>query len=249
MTRFLAVLGALVLLAGCAKLEQPTRAAVVDGHIRVLDRIPGQHPNAAPDQWWSSRTAGQGQLAVVDLQGTLAVRADMPGGSLMGRRVDAALTATPYLRWSWYLEPLAFGGGPGTGQERGLRVVVFYRSTERPAIEDWRSWLRVSPAEWDRSVQISFGGHGAARAEQAMQRKAVGDDAGRTIPLREPRTEQAGAWHVEAIDLAELHRRFWPNENPANVRVAMIAFGGYAGEVPPGLPGWVGYVADVVLSR
>lgn len=249
MTRFLAILGALVLLAGCAKVEPTSRAPVIDGNIRILDRIPGLHANAAADQWWTSRTSGGGQLAVVDLQGTVAVRADVPGGALMGRRVDATLSATPFLRWSWYLEPDAFGGGPGSGQERGLRVVVFFRSIERPWTEEWTSWLWSSPAEWDRTVQISFGGHGAARADLALQRKSATDPAGRVIPLREARPGQAGAWHVEAIDLVELHRRFWPNEDPANVRIAMIAMGGYSGEVPAGLPAWVGYVADVHLSR
>ncbi|MCM0019101.1 MAG: DUF3047 domain-containing protein [Tagaea sp.] len=249
MTRFLAALAALALLAGCAKFEPPTRAAVVDGHIRILERIPGLHRDAAADQWWTRRRAGEGQLAVVELQGTVAVRADVPGGSLMGRRVDAALAATPYLRWSWYLEPAMFGGGPGSGESRGLRVVVFFRSNDRPWTEEWSSWLWAAPAEWDRWAEISFGGVGAAQAQESEQRKFARDDSLRRIDLRAPRTGQAGEWHVEAIDLIELHRRYWPDEDPAKVRISLIAFGGYSGPVPGGLPVSIGYVSDVVLSR
>jgi hypothetical protein len=249
MIRFFAALGALALLAGCAGQQPQSRAPVEDGQIRVLDRIPGLHRNAAADQWWTRRRAEEGQLAVVDLQGTVAIRADVPGGALMGRRVDAGLAATPFLRWSWYLEPAIFGGGAGTGEERGLRVVVFFKSGERPWTENWSSWLRAAPAEWDRWAEISFGGFGAARAEAGQQRKSAADDAGRRLALREPRTGQAGEWHVEAIDLAELHRRFWPNEDPSKVRITMIAVGGFSGPVPPGLPASIGYVSEVILSR
>jgi hypothetical protein len=249
MTRLLATLGALALLAGCINIQQPTRASVEDGQIRILDRIPGLHRNAAADQWWTQRRVEEGQLAVVDLQGTVAVRADVPGGALMGRRVDAGLAATPYLRWSWYLEPAMFGGGTGSGQERGLRVVVFFRSNERPWAENWSSWIWAAPAEWDRWAEISFGGFGAARAEAGQQRKWIADDAERRIVLREPRTGQAGEWHAEAIDLAELHRRLWPNEDPSQVRITMIAVGGFSGAVPPGLPASIGYVSEVLLSR
>lgn len=249
MTRLLAALAALALLAACGRIEQPTRAPVVDGQIRVLDRIPGLHRNAAPDQWWSQRGIEQGQLAVVDLQGAASVRADAPGGTLMGRRVDAALTATPYLRWSWYLEPGVFGGGPGGGQERGMRVLVFFRSAERPDIERWSSWLWAAPAEWDRWATIAFGGTGAPRVEAAAQRKWAQDETGRAIALREPRPGQAGEWHVETIDLLELHRRLWPGEETAGVRVTMIAVGGFSGPLPPGAHGPIGYVSEVFLSR
>ncbi|MFM7343936.1 MAG: hypothetical protein ACKO1J_01030 [Tagaea sp.] len=248
MIRFFAALGALALLAGCAGQQPQSRAPVEDGQIRVLDRIPGLHRNAAADQWWTRRRAEEGQIAVVDLQGTVALRADVPGGALMGRRVDASLAATPFLRWSWYLEPAIFGGGPGTGEERGLRVVVYFLSTDRPRTETWISWVRTAP-EWDRWAEITFGGFGAARAEAGQQRKSAGDEAGRRIALREPRAGQAGEWHVEAIDLAELHRRFWPDMDPSRVRIAMIAVGGYSGQVPAGLPGSIGYVSEVFLSR
>jgi Protein of unknown function (DUF3047) len=249
MTRILAVLAAFVLLSGCTKIEQPTRAAVVDGQIRVLERIPGLHRDADAGQWWLRRRVEEGQLAVVDLRGTAAVRADVPGGSLMGRRVDATLAATPFLRWSWYLEPAIFGGGPGSGDPRGMRVVVFFRSSERPVTEEWSSWIWAAPAEWDRWVEISFGGTGAAAAEAAEQRKFALDDSKRRIELRAPRPGQAGEWHVEAIDLVELHRRYWPGDDPAKVQVVLIAVGGYSGPVPGGLPVSIGYVSEVVLSR
>lgn len=249
MKRLFVLACVLALAAGCAGGGAVSRAPVVDGQVRILERIPGLHANAAPDQWWTQRRANEGPLAIVDLQGTVAVRPDVPGGALMGRRVDAALTATPYLRWSWYLEPTLFGGGPGAGEERGLRIVVFFRSAERPWSETMSSWLRRSPPEWDRWAEITFGGVGAARAEQALQRKSIADDAGRRTQLREPRAGQAGEWHVEAIDLVEVYRRLWPNEDPAKVRIALVAVGGFSGPLPPGSPASIGYIAEAFLTR
>jgi hypothetical protein len=246
---FAALLAALTLSACIVDISQPTRAPVVDGNVRIIDRFPGAHPNPAADQWWTQRRLDDGQLALVDLRGTPAVRADVPGGGLMGRRVQASLAATPFLRWSWFLEPTAFGGGPGTGQERGLRLMIHFKSAERPWMEELSSWIWAAPAEWDRTIVIGFGGVGAARAEQALHRKWALDDAGRSILLREPRPQQAGQWHVEAIDLVELHRRFWPTEDPSKVTVTMIAIGGYSGPVPAGVSDAIGYVSEVYLTR
>jgi hypothetical protein len=244
---------ALLVLAACsggAPATGPaTRASVVDGTIRILDRIPGTQANPAPEQWWTRRTGNEGPLTIVDLQGALAVRPDAPGGSLMARRVDASLTATPFLRWSWYLEQAVFGGGAGTGQERGLRLVVFFRSVDRPFSERMASWAFVEPAEFDHWVEVSFGGFGAGRAEAAQQGKWAADEAGRRIVLREARGEQAANWHVEAIDLGELYRRFWPNGDPAKTRIVMVGLGGFSGPLPEGVPGAIGYVSEVYLTR
>lgn len=257
MKKHIVIAAALLVLAACSSgpsgqapaPAQATRASVVDGTIRLLDRIPGAQANAAPEQWWTRRQTNEGPLTVVDLQGTLAIRPDAPGGSLMARRVDASLAATPFLRWSWYLEPSVFGGGPGTGQERGLRMVVFFRSVDRPFSERLASWAFVEPAEYDHWVEISFGGFGAARAEMAQQRKWTADDSGRRIVLREPRAEQAGNWHVEAIDLNELFKRFWPSGDPSKMRIVMVGLGGFSGNVPEGVPGAIGYISEAYLTR
>ncbi|MBN9496451.1 MAG: DUF3047 domain-containing protein [Alphaproteobacteria bacterium] len=257
MKKHIVIAAVLLVLAACASgpsgnapaPAQATRASVVDGTIRLLDRIPGAQSNPAPEQWWTRRQANEGPLTVVDLQGTLAIRPDAPGGSIMARRVDASLAATPFLRWSWYLEPSVFGGGPGTGQERGLRMVVFFRSVDRPFSERLASWAFVEPAEYDHWVEISFGGFGAARAEMAQQRKWTADESGRRIVLREPRAEQAGNWHVEAIDLNELYKRFWPSGDPAKMRIVMVGLGGFSGPVPDGVPGAIGYISEAYLTR
>jgi hypothetical protein len=119
----------------------------------------------------------------------------------------------------------------------------------RPGLERYTSWTGIGTSEWDRFVEISFGGFGAARAEEARLAKWVTDDQGRKLNLRDPRTGQAGAWHVEAVDLAEVHRHFWPNENPAGVQITLISFGGLRGRTPPDVPEAIGYVAEVTLSR
>lgn len=241
-------MAATLLLAACA--APAPRAVVVDGSLRLLERgVPGIHQGANAQEWQMARGLNDGQLNVMELQGSVVVRANAPGGATMGRRIATTIGATPYLRWSWYLEPTQFGGGPGDGSERGIRLIAFFRSPTRPGMERYAGWVGVPAAEWDRYVEISFGGFGAPRAEEARLAKWVTDDKGRKLNLRDPRIGQAGAWHVEAIDLAEVHRHFWPNENPAGVQVTLISFGGLRAKTPPDTPESIGYIAEITLSR
>lgn len=245
--RLLAIAAALLLTA-CA--GPAPRAVVVDGSLRLLERgVPGLHPGANIQEWQMLRGLNEGQLNVMELQGSVVVRANAPGGATMGRRIATTIGATPYLRWSWYLEPTQFGGGAADGVERGMRLLVYFRSPARPGLERYTGWTGIGVAEWDRFVEISFGGFGVERAEEARLAKWVTDDQGRKLNLRDPRTGQAGAWHVEAVDLAEVHRHFWPNENPAGVQITLISFGGLRGRIPPDVPEAIGYIAEVTLSR
>jgi len=239
---------AFLLLGACA--DTAPRAVVVDGSLRILERgVPGVHPGASAREWVFTRGISEAQINLMELQGSVVARANAPGGATMGRRIATTIGATPYMRWSWYLEPTQFGGGTGDGLERGVRVLVFFRSPQRPGMERYTSLIGMQPPEWDRYVEIAFGGFGAARAEEARQAKWITDDKGRKLDLRDPRPGQAGNWHVEAIDLTEVHRHFWPNENPAGVQIAMIAFGGLRSEAPPDVPAAIGYVAEISLSR
>ncbi|MCZ8312964.1 MAG: hypothetical protein O9320_19115 [Magnetospirillum sp.] len=236
-------------LGGCAG-SAPPRGSIVDGGLRLFaDGVPGVHGNADQRQWWTSRPNGAGDLALVDLQGSIALRADAPGGMQMGRRLSTALTATPYLRWTWYLEPAVFGGGPGAGLERGMRVTIYFRTPNRSASGGYLAFLGMGAEEWDRSVEIAFGGFGAGRSDGATQSKWAVDNAGRRLELRPPRTGQAGAWHVEAIDLSEVYRYFWPGESLEDVQIAIIAAGGFSGRVPPEAGIAIGYVAEISISR
>lgn len=249
MNRLLAILAACAVLAACA--APPARAPVVDGTVRLLERNLLATPDglASASEWRIDRPHAAAPLALVDLDGAVAVRADSPAGTLIGRRLATTIGATPFLRWSWYLEPAAYGGGPGEGTERGLRMRVHFRSPARPALERYRSFLGMQPPEWDRFIEIGFAGAGVARADEARLAKWATDDKGRKLELREPRAGQAGAWHVEGIDLAEIHRHFWPDEAPATVQITLVSLGGLPGRLPDNVPPTIGYLAEIVLSR
>ncbi len=245
--RLLAITAAL-LLAACG--DPWPRAIPVDGAIRVLDRgVPEIHPGASAKEWRILRSGGEAQLNLRDIEGAVVVTANQPGGATMGRRLTTTIGATPYLRWSWYLEPLQYAGGPGEGTERGVRIVVFFRSVQRPSMERYAGWIGVPGPEWDRFVEFDFGGFGAQRMEDARFAKWVSDDAGRKLMLREPRPTQAGLWHAEAVDLTEVHKHFWPNEDPGSVQIVMVAVGGLRAAIPPEATAAIGYLADVSLSK
>ncbi len=245
--RLLAILAALLVTA-CA--DPAPRAVVIGGSLRLLERgVPGMHPGANVEEWQVSRGFDEGEINLMDLQGSVVVRANSPGGATMGRRIATTIGATPYLRWSWYLEPTQFAGGPGDGNERGMRMTIYFRSPQRPTLERYGSWVGMPTAEWDRWVEIAFGGFGAGRPEEARLAKWVTDDQGRKLNLRDPRTGQAGNWHVEAVDLTEVHKHFWPGEDPSTVQVTLISFGGLGARAPEAVPPPIGYIAEITLSR
>lgn len=70
MKKNIVIAAILLVLAACSSgpsgqapaPAQATRASVVDGTIRLLDRIPGAQANAAPEQWWTRRQANEGQI-------------------------------------------------------------------------------------------------------------------------------------------------------------------------------------------
>jgi len=249
MNRPLAILAACAFLAACA--APPARAPVVDGTVRLLERSLLSSPDGltSATEWRIDRPVGAASLALVDLEGAVAVRADAPAGTLMGRRLATTIGATPYLRWSWFLEPAVFGGGPGDGRERGMRLRIHFRSPARPALERYGGLLGIRPPEWDRYIEIGFSGVGVPRVEEARLSKWAADDKGRKLELREPRAGQAGAWHVEGVDLAEVYRHFWPGEDAATVQVTLVSLGGLPARTAENVPPTIGYLAEIVLSR
>jgi len=251
---------ALLALAACSAPPPPSPLSEQGGRALVLGPDPAFQPASAQDPWWRSPPSGADRFAVVDLSGTTvlrvnAVRADQPSMAALGRRLSVPLLAMPYLHWAWYLEPAVFGGGPGDGLERGLRISVgFYGGApDTPQLTD--IMFGTGPAGTplhDRRIDITFGGIGAPREQDATQHMAAVNDKGIVYELRPQEFGQAGDWKLEALDLAKLYEHFWPRDPLRLVRIAFVAVSGLGGRpvvdpAAPPLP--LGYVAEVSLTR
>jgi hypothetical protein len=249
---------AVLLLVGCAD-RRPPALAEVGGRALVIGPDAGFNPASAGDPWWRApRNASR--FTTVDLEGTTVLRVDtpppdQPTTSVLGRRLDVPLLAMPYLHWAWYVDPAIYGGGPGDGLDRGLKLSVgFYGGKpSTPQLTD--RLFGTGPGGYplhDRRFDITFGGIGAPRAENAMQRITVVSEDGIVHELAAARPSQSGAWKLEAVDIGKLYERFWPGDRINLTRIMFVAVGSLPGrptvEAAAGpLP--LGYVAEVTLTR
>ena len=255
-----ALVVALALTAGACADRPPTPLAETGGKAVVLGPDPGFNPAAISDPWWRSPPGGPGLFSVVELDGTPALEikapeAGDPTGAVFGRRLAVPLLAMPYLQWAWYLEPAVYGGGAGDGLDRGLRLTIgFYGGTSKaPQLTD--HLFGTGPAGYpihDRRIDITFGGIGAPRPEDSTQHMAAVDIRGISYELRKDNFGQAGAWKLEALDLAKLYKQFWPRDRMDLVQITFVAVGSLGGR--PTLartsgPIPLGYVAEISLTR
>jgi hypothetical protein len=257
--RLLAVVASLA-LAACSAPPPPSPLPEQGGRALVLGPDPAFQPASLQDPWWRSPADGPNRFAVVDLSGTTVLRVDavaegQPTTAALGRRLAVPLLAMPYLHWAWYLEPAVFGGGPGDGLERGLRISVgFYGGNpDSPQLTD--VMFGTGPAGTplhDRRLDITFGGIGAPREQDATQHMVAVNDKGVPYELRPQEFGQYGEWKLEALDLAKLYEHYWPRDRLQRVNIAFVSVSGLGGRpvvdpAAPPLP--LGYVAEVSLTR
>ena len=243
----------MVAISGCAE-RPPAPLAAVNGRSVVLGPEPGFDPAAPPKDWFvvPSRTANA--FKVVDLSGIPVLRVDGSGGPLLGRTIATPLLAAPYLHAGWYLDPALYGGGPRDGLPRGLRLVVGFKGGTPGGAQLIDHLFPSDLPSYDRFIELRVGGLGTAHAEEAQIELTAISDRGVRRVIRPPSRDQAGRWHLEAIDLAALYGGYWPADRMGKVEIAFIAVGGLQHYPVPAASGNAdgtpaGYVAEILLTR
>ncbi len=233
-TRHAASLLLLALFAACAAPRGPhDLGAGPEGNLDVLGPTPDLVAAGLPGDWVGQGRAGPGQARVVELAGVPALRL-VPGseGFLVARRIEAPLSVTPYLSWSWNIEHHGDGLHP-------VRLIVGFQSR---AGESPGAMPGGTLPPHDRSFAIAW-------ADSALRRGSVvkPQDFPHRAPLYIARggRENAGAWWLETIDLNQIYRELWPSDDPGRVRVVFIGLAAapQAGTAP------AAHVSGVRLSR
>ncbi len=246
----LAVLG----LAGCARRAEPgaPQVQIVDSIAALYAPDPGFDPDRPPDDWFRLPVGRAGGFANTVLGSTRVLQIEAASGALIGRRVELPLLGLPFLRWTWYLDPALYLGGPAEGAERGLRLVFGFSGGalgERPFLGG--AFVRNQPEfpDHDRRIEIAWGGQGAFPSETPVQGLSATNDRGRRRQVRAPAAGQTGRWRSEVLDLGELYGWFWPNDRYGETRLSFFAIGGLPAPLPPEARSTIGYVLEVLLTR
>lgn len=230
----------LATLSGC-EIKQASVVAP-EGLLNVLGPFPGFTPVALPGDWAIEKDGDltEEQLKVVNKEGVPALKITNGEDSfIVVRRTDAMMLATPFLSWSWFIEP------PSTSGFHPIRMVIGFYGGD-PASPSRGSeplrWLGSSLPAHDRALSLTW-------SESALQRGTLNKPEAEN-PRAAPRytvrggRENAGSWWLETVDLSDLYRQAWPKDEMGSVKVVFIGIAAAGGREPA-----PAHVSGIVLSR
>ena len=229
----------LLLLTSCG--GKPSTVIAPEGLLAVLGPVPGFSATDIPGDWTvEGDTPSEHQFTVVNKAGVPALK--IINGEepfIVVRRIRAMMLATPFLSWSWNIEP------PSTTGFHPMRLIVGFKETD-PETGGWvsqpYSLFGSGLPPHDRAISLTWG-------ESALQRGTLSpplDQDGRTAPRYTVRggRENAGSWWQETVDLSELYTRTWPNADASGIQVVFIGIAAAGGR-----PAAEAFVSGIVLSR
>ena len=238
--RLLLALGSISLLAFAAACSKPASNVTPSGTMNVLGPVPAFEPNALPLDWVIAGKAERGQCTVVERDGVPAVRV------INGRRrfgavkpTRASLLATPYLSWAWNMEPQSSGVHP-------VRLVVgFYGGNPKSRGLGGTGLVFPGGARppHDRAVVITWGESALQRGSITKPKSSTRRQAASRYTARGGR-ENTGSWWLETVDLSDIYRRAWPEDDPGLSRITFIGIAAAAGKPPS-----AAYISGLRLSR
>lgn len=139
----------------------------------------------------------------------------------LGRRTNVAILGSPFLSFDWQLRNGAMAGD--STLILGFKNQKATRWTEND--------LGIGLPGVDYILQIPVGGN----------------PVGQTPLLNHPAPDETGYWQTDYLDLATLHRHYWPDTNTRDVKLVWI---GIAATPHPNRPTHaVTYLSHILLSR
>jgi len=239
-------------LTGCVgPLPPPPLTQLPNDRLLVLGPTADLDPRRPPPGWSLIAPERAAEIAVTTQSGRPALSLSAPGGASLVRQFNIPLTAAPGLEWSWKLESAAFGGGPGDGLARGLRLIIGFSGGGSPDLIVPHRWMRSYAGfqPHDRRIEISFGGTGASRSELASTELAATAEDGARRVLRAPAHGLTGGWTSEFVDLLALYRGFFTRDRFAEVTFAFVAIGALPARLPDGIASTIGHVVEIQVFK
>lgn len=235
--RLAAAMTAILGLAACA-----VPRATVDpaGRLDILGPGPGFSPTGGSGEWSTIDPGDDSgpQFVTVETQGIRSLRVvsgRKPG--VLFRHIDAILVVAPYLSWNWNVEPHADTVHP-------VRLIAgFYGGN--PESGSWGSrplaWLGSDLPPYDRMLSIGWDASALRRGSMSPPRKDGRAPRHYTVRGGE---ENTGAWRLETVDLAQIYRQAWPDDDVSRVKIMFIGIAAVGSEAPAAAS-----FSGLVLSR
>lgn len=232
------------LLSACAEVK--TKNITPEGRLDVLGPTPQFSSKlideTLPPDWVlvGKRTANN--IKINPIAGVPGIGLTSSDESLLAvRRVGAMMLATPYLSWAWNMTDHGDGMHP-------VRIIVGFKNNTIDIKPDFFSFARMGLKNTDlpmhnRAISIVWGDSALGRG--SLRLPMAGADAPEA-PLYMPRggRENTNKWWMETVDLSDIYKKAWPDDNARDIAVSFIGIA-----ASPGRPGHRGRISGIVLSR
>jgi hypothetical protein len=226
----------LLAAAGCAI---PRANVDPDGRLAVLGPTPGFSITSLPDDWVIAGDArlGRRNTTLVHRQGVPALRVENGAAAfVVARRTDVSLLASPFLSWSWHVEPHA-------GETHPVRLMMGFHGGD-PESRSWGAqpfaWLGRNTPPHDRMISLAWG-------VSALRRGAIdppSEDGRGARYTQRGGIENTATWWLETVDVSDIYARIWPADDLAAARIVFVGMSAAGG----GDKG-AALVSGIVISR
>ena len=235
--RVASLLVLVLLVIACTKTIRST--ITINGSMNILGPVPEIWENQFSVGWYTQGSPAPGQLSIVELSGIPALKVvNAPASLITVKPVQASLLATPYLSWAWNMESQDNGQHP-------VSLFVGLQHNNQQTRNLAPSFIRSGEAlpYHDRMLSLTWGDSALQRGtittiNSSKNRKKI---AGFTVRGGQ---ENSGSWWFETVDLYDIYRRAWPNDNIEKTQLTFIGIGTAPGNTPI-----AGYISGLRLSR
>lgn len=231
-----AVFFILLFLVGCAVPRTPVGP---EGTLDVITSV-FESPGGVLPGDWAIEAGGEAHehISITEKEGVPAIRVVNGDDPFIAvKRVQAALLATPYLKWAWHMTPHRTGLHP-------VRLMIGFHGGH-PESASWGgepfAWLGSALPPHDRVLSIVFGDSALKRGSLAQPPRE-----GNAAALYTARggMENASQWWLEDVDLSHLYARAWPGDELGRVQVVFIGVAAAGGRAPSS-----GFFSEILLYR
>ncbi|MEG3619180.1 DUF3047 domain-containing protein [Magnetovibrio sp. PR-2] len=220
-----ALAASLAVLSACSHTSKPApRQPSPEGYLDIMSGYRPMNLNAPPGDWViiGREDAGVKALSMINLGGVHTLELRSARNPLIAvRQVNAMMLATPFLGWSWNVSNHGEGIHP-------VRLIIGFKGGVSP--DDETSSRSKGLPLHDRAIALVWGDTALRRGAFSLPPTERPFEAP-VYTVRGGR-ENTRQWWSEAVDLSDLYKQAWPQDNHRRVRIAFIGLAAAATPAP-----------------
>ncbi|MEE2698621.1 MAG: DUF3047 domain-containing protein [Pseudomonadota bacterium] len=226
-----------LVIAACTKPIRSTINSI--GPMDIVGPAPGFLQNLIPVGWISQGSIKKGQMSIVKLDGIPALKVVSSSNNLITvKPSQALLLATPYLSWSWNMEPQGEGQHP-------VKLLVGFKNSKKQQ-QTWKTNFFISHnliPNHERMLSFIWGDSALQRGTITKENPKKEGQLNASFTVRGGQ-ENSNSWWFETVDLNDIYQRTWPRDEIDDLHITFIGISTSSSSKPI-----AGHISGLRLSR